>query len=197
MATLHLSYEWRRFIAHAVYQLLDKGGLSTQVETWASDLLIDLYTAEPIGQSMPIGSIFAWPGSVLPDNTLPCDGQSAYLRHDYPDLYDALDPVFRIDEIAFRTPDLRDRSIIGEGSSYIVGDTGGEAEHILTVNEMPSHSHDLEMGTDSATSTRPDRGTAAISYTTDVAITKTGGDEPHNNMPPYMALHWVIVALAD
>lgn len=39
------------------------------------------------------------------------------------------------------TPDLRDRFIVGAGSSYSVGDTGGEATHTLTVSEMPSHNH--------------------------------------------------------
>ena len=39
------------------------------------------------------------------------------------------------------TPDLRDRFIVGAGSSYSVGATGGEATHTLTVEEMPSHNH--------------------------------------------------------
>lgn len=39
------------------------------------------------------------------------------------------------------TPDLRDRFIVGAGSTYKVKDTGGEATHKLTTNEMPSHNH--------------------------------------------------------
>lgn len=39
------------------------------------------------------------------------------------------------------TPDLRDRFIVGAGSTYGVGTTGGEATHKLTTNEMPSHNH--------------------------------------------------------
>ena len=39
------------------------------------------------------------------------------------------------------TPDLRDRFIVGAGSTYKVKDTGGEASHTLTTNEMPSHNH--------------------------------------------------------
>ena len=39
------------------------------------------------------------------------------------------------------TPDLRDRFIVGAGSTYEVGNTGGEATHTLTVNEIPSHNH--------------------------------------------------------
>lgn len=43
------------------------------------------------------------------------------------------------------TPDLRDRFIVGAGSSYSVGATGGEASHTLTVDEMPSHSHNATL----------------------------------------------------
>lgn len=39
------------------------------------------------------------------------------------------------------TPDLRDRFIVGAGSSYSVGNTGGEATHTLTIAEMPRHKH--------------------------------------------------------
>lgn len=34
-----------------------------------------------------------------------------------------------------------DRFIVGAGSTYKVGDTGGEATHSLSINEMPSHNH--------------------------------------------------------
>lgn len=37
---------------------------------------------------------------------------------------------------------LQNRFLLGAGSSYSNGATGGEATHKLTVNEMPSHQHD-------------------------------------------------------
>lgn len=43
------------------------------------------------------------------------------------------------------TPDLRDRFIVGAGSSYSVGSTGGEDKHTLTIDEMPTHSHVLSL----------------------------------------------------
>ena len=39
------------------------------------------------------------------------------------------------------TPDLRGRFILGAAPSYAMGSLGGEASHILTINEMPSHVH--------------------------------------------------------
>lgn len=38
------------------------------------------------------------------------------------------------------------RVLIGAGTSYPAGSTGGEATHTLTVNEMPSHSHSGSTG---------------------------------------------------
>jgi len=39
------------------------------------------------------------------------------------------------------TPDLRDRFVVGAGSNYAVGATGGEATHTLTEAELASHNH--------------------------------------------------------
>ena len=36
---------------------------------------------------------------------------------------------------------IEDRFLLGAGSTYAIGSTGGEAKHVLTVNEMPSHNH--------------------------------------------------------
>lgn len=46
------------------------------------------------------------------------------------------------------TPDLRDKFVIGAGNTYSIGSEGGEARHILTVNEMPSHSHAIKSDID-------------------------------------------------
>lgn len=42
------------------------------------------------------------------------------------------------------TPDLRDRFIVGAGNAYSLGSTGGEKTHILTTQEMPSHTHSVK-----------------------------------------------------
>lgn len=38
---------------------------------------------------------------------------------------------------------LEDRFLLGAGSTYTAGDTGGEASHILTASELPSHDHNI------------------------------------------------------
>ena len=39
------------------------------------------------------------------------------------------------------TPDLRNRFIVGAGSTYSAGDTGGHNEITLTTHQMPQHNH--------------------------------------------------------
>ncbi len=41
------------------------------------------------------------------------------------------------------TPDLRDRFIVGAGSNYAVGSTGGTNSVTLSLSEIPSHSHSI------------------------------------------------------
>jgi len=87
------------------------------------------------------------------------------------------------------SPDLRDRFILGAGSTYAVGLTGGEKEHQLTLNEMPKHSHGYSKGnTANADGNDNQRG---IQGTTTTQTSIEGNDEPHNNMPPYYALAFI------
>lgn len=86
----------------------------------------------------------------------------------------------------FTPPNLRDRFIVGAGSSYAVGATGGEATHMLTEAEMPSHRHRVgsgfadghvnEAGNNFANS-------SAAGYTDYI-----GGGAAHENRPPYYAV---------
>lgn len=89
---------------------------------------------------------------------------------------------------------IQDRFLLGAGSSYSAGSTGGEATHKLTINEIPSHNHGtwLEITT-VASSLYLQRGTTHG----DVAqnTTYTGGGGAHNNMPPYLAVYmWKRIA---
>ena len=60
-------------------------------------------------------------------------------------------------------PDLRDRFIVGAGTAYAIGNTGGAATVALSIAEMPTHSHSITVNDDSHNHT----GTA------------TGGEHTH------------------
>lgn len=64
------------------------------------------------------------------------------------------------------TPDLRDRFIVGAGSSYAVGSTGGEATHTLTVDEMPSHNHGATLSLSGLTTSSAGAHTHSVNVTT-------------------------------
>lgn len=86
---------------------------------------------------------------------------------------------------------LRDRFLIGAGSTYTVNATGGETEHTLTVDEMPSHRHKPSEGQfHSYISTGGSDAVNSGSNFKSVPYTDySGGGGAHNNMPPYLAVY--------
>lgn len=102
---------------------------------------------------------------------------------------------------------LKGKFLVGVDSSdtdfNTIGKTGGEKEHTLTIDEMPSHSHDMDEGVyggggyKNKMGIRQDGGGSShfvpqfaqtTSYST-YKPTDTGGGQAHNNLPPYMTVY--------
>ena len=87
---------------------------------------------------------------------------------------------------------LKDVFLLMAGDTYQAGTTGGEATHKLSVAEMPSHQHELTIdsseGPYHASGVDWMTGSAMRHYAGDM-ISSTGGNQPHNNMPPYLAVY--------
>lgn len=113
---------------------------------------------------VPKGAIIIWSGAIdkIPSGWVLCDGANG-------------------------TPNLTDRFVLGAGNSYAVGISSGEVTHTLTVEEMPSHSHTLEYRADGAGG-----GGAGPNKTGTINTGETGGGLPHNNMPPYYSLCYIM-----
>lgn len=81
----------------------------------------------PQDNSIPSGVIAMWSGAsnAIPAGWVLCDGQNG-------------------------APDLRNRFIVGAGSSYSVGATGGSDTVSLNTNQIPAHSHGFSLSAASA-----------------------------------------------
>ena len=100
---------------------------------------------------------------------------------------------------------VKDKFILAAGDLYEAGSIGGEAEHTLTLSEMPRHNHlsnggtlfwISEYGNLGATSGSSIVGASTLNnngVSTGTSI--VGGSEPFNNMPPYEAYYcWKRIA---
>lgn len=67
--------------------------------------------------------------------------------------------------------------------------TGGEKEHTLTVDEMPSHKHDFGQQFTGMPVSSGNYGYYIISGTQTDVIKNTGGNQPHNNLQPYITCY--------
>lgn len=81
------------------------------------------------------------------------------------------------------------------------GETGGEENHTLSINEMPKHSHKMKYDSIGWTALRQSSGTNGIlenntsSYDGQYSTEEVGNGNAHNNMPPYLAVNmWKRIA---
>ena len=138
------------------------------------------------GTTIPTGMISLWYGSIgsVPSGWYLCDGTNG-------------------------TPDLRDRFVVGAGSTYSVAATGGSADsvvvshtHTATVTD-PGHLHSAKavlnvslpgagptivLTTTGASSGNTNSATTGIT----VANTTAGVSGTNANLPPYYALAYVM-----
>jgi microcystin-dependent protein len=111
---------------------------------------------------------------------------------------------------------IKDKFILAAGDAHAIGEIGGEESHTLTENELPKiHGgiglHGAEQASFlGASSGALSTGTQQDSYraVSDLQLKNNnaaksgtsinlnfGGNQPHNNMPPYLALYcWIRTA---
>ncbi len=91
------------------------------------------------------------------------------------------------------TPDLRDRFIVGSGSTYSTNATGGSADAVLV-----SHSHGISEFPQSEDSGNPDKITpvrvseASTTPSGSMSTDSQGVSGTNQNLPPYYALAFIV-----
>jgi len=143
--------------------------LNNLVYTDTSGNLVSVDKKSLIDFILPKGLIVAWKGGVNPPSGWAlCNGLNG-------------------------TPDLRGRFIFGYnpelGGAYPLEKTGGSEKHTLTIEEMPRHNHG-ETVTGVCNGNCP--GGSNTNFGTNKTVNDIGGGQPHNNMPPYYVLAYIM-----
>ena len=150
------------------------------------------------------GAVYSDPAETTPESILSTTEE--VLRKVYPvgAVYMSVNSADPADLFGFGTWErVKDRFLLAAGDAYAAGSTGGEATHTLTINEMPKHGHEMPpwIWAVSATyNTGPNDihgGTStgnAVPYNDGKSkqtqySENVGGGNPHNNMPPYLAVY--------
>jgi microcystin-dependent protein len=170
-------------------------------EKVATEKAIAIFVQSFVNQAIPIGAIIMWSGSTAPTGWQLCD---------FSDILSG--PL-----AGQKTPDLRDRFVVGTGTSYAIGDTGGSNTVTLTEQQMPVHNHSItdpghahsisqingQTGLGSSGNDLTNDGTplsnpiSTDSNTTGITATNNAGGlngetQAHENRPPYYALAFIM-----
>lgn len=200
--------------------LLDVVQMLGHAESWIQGAGIDPDKVSPIFTELVrqltednplIGSILPYMTNNLPDNVLPCNGNT-YNRADYPKLYELLPLSLIVDTDTFRTPDLTDRVARGTNDiTTFVGDTGGNDTITQTTDQMPTHYHttqphshsffkNLPLGIDLEGIGAPDPTAVSntqiidTTFNSTVIVDNAGLGQPMDITPQFIAVNYAIVA---
>lgn len=160
-----------------------------------------------------VGEICMFPFNFVPKGWAACNGQLLPLSQNTV-LFSLLGTTYGGDgKSTFALPDLQGMVPIQSGqgpglSLYDLGQTGGSETVTLLQSEIPAHSHTLQYGSTAGTQESPvgqiwkdtagRRGGSAYTspgnavMMSNEALKTTGGNSPHNNMQPYLTLHFCI-----
>jgi len=171
------------------YKFILKDSSDVTIQTY-DNLYGIIGAAPPPATPIPAGGIFLWSGSIgsIPAGYVLCNGSNG-------------------------TPDLRDRFVVGAGSTYAVDATGGSADAIVVTHNHtatstsvvtdPGHSHTAQGTTAppfqaggnavfSPTTVSTSTNTTGITVATTTTINNSGNSGTNANLPPYYALCYIM-----
>src|SRR5947209_1427152 len=105
--------------------------------------------------------------------------------------------------VNFGLPNLQGRTPVHVGNGIVLGESGGETSHTLNISELSAHNH-APVGSSNAPSVRTAAGNLwatdatnnpynATSDNTSMnpqTVGSVGGNQPHENMSPYLVLNF-------
>ena len=152
-----------------------------------------------------VGEIRLFAGNFAPLNWAFCDGQLMSIAENIV-LFELIGTTYGGDgQSTFQLPDLRGRVPVHQGSGQVQGESGGQEAVTLTAAQMPAHGHAMYASTAAASATQGPSGVLASSAAMRLygsgapnmamdpnALAQAGASQPHENMPPFVALNYII-----
>ena len=156
-----------------------------------------------------VAEIRMYPFNFAPKGWAWCDGQLLPLSQNTA-LFSLLGTTYGGNgKSNFALPDLQGRAAMhpGQGpglSLHDLGETGGSETVTLLESEIPAHSHSWSGSFDDDDSTLAENhllgglsviyapGNSALAPMSPNALAPAGGDQPHNNMQPYLTFYFAI-----
>ena len=167
-------------------------------------------TKSVLDTSPYLGEILLFAGNFAPSGWAICDGSLLPINQNQA-LFSILGTTYGGNGTTnFALPDLRSRVPVGFGqgsglTNFVIGQSGGEESHQLSVNEIPSHNHVAAADNSGGTSATPvgnfpainnegiqHYGSTSNGAMNASAIGNTGGGQSHNNLQPYLAINYII-----
>lgn len=177
-------------------QLVPRGAIIA----WSQDLPLKATSTADVIKGM--GAAYGYlPCGVWPaeqQNILAWNGyiKELGITHSIYSLGGYLNFTLLLSSIGLKAPDTAGRFLLGSNQQYALGSAGGEAEHELRLSEMPAHNHGIQ----SVHSKVKHDGYKEYHIYSDIEATtnvtrytnKNGNGKPHNNMPPYAVINYLI-----
>lgn len=159
-----------------------------------------------------VGEIRMFGGNFAPVGWAFCDG-SLLAISEYETLYNLIGTTYGGDgQSTFAVPDLRGRIPVHQGTlsgnTRVIGESLGMEAVTLTVNQIPNHSHAPAASGKAGSSSTPVGNVWAANSNTgapqfapsgsltdvmnDKMLAPAGGNQPHDNMPPYLCVSFII-----
>lgn len=154
-----------------------------------------------------VGEIRMFAGNFSPAGWAFCNGQLLSIS-EFETLFNLIGTTYGGDgQETFGVPDLRGRVPVHMSSNFPIGQMAGSESVTITTQTMTSHTHPFLVSTNLASTNQPGNNLLATTqsstvtaYGTDApqvtlspnAISLDGGNQPHENRQPTLALTYII-----